>query len=30
VNDNCVGCGLCERSCIQLPQAIRVFPEHAA
>jgi len=22
----CVGCGLCERSCIQLPQAIRVFP----
>ncbi len=22
----CVGCGLCERSCIQIPQAIRVFP----
>ncbi len=23
----CVGCGLCERSCIQMPQAIRVIPE---
>lgn len=22
----CVGCGLCERVCIQMPQAIRVFP----
>lgn len=22
----CVGCGLCERSCIQIPQAIRVIP----
>ena len=22
----CVGCGLCERSCIQMPQAIRIFP----
>jgi ferredoxin-type protein NapG len=30
VTDNCVGCGLCERSCIQMPQAIRVFPERAA
>jgi MauM/NapG family ferredoxin protein len=24
----CVGCGLCERSCIQIPQAIRVIPDH--
>jgi len=22
----CVGCGLCERSCIQIPQAIRIVP----
>lgn len=25
----CVGCGLCERSCIQIPQAIRIIPNHA-
>ncbi|MBF0561792.1 MAG: 4Fe-4S dicluster domain-containing protein [Alphaproteobacteria bacterium] len=26
VMDGCVGCGLCERSCIQMPQAIRIIP----
>lgn len=26
VLDGCVGCGLCERVCIQMPQAIRVYP----
>lgn len=26
VSDACVGCGLCERVCIQMPQAIRVMP----
>ena len=25
---DCVGCGLCERSCIQIPQAIRIIPRH--
>lgn len=28
VMDACVGCGLCERSCIQIPQAIRIIPDH--
>jgi MauM/NapG family ferredoxin protein len=27
VLDKCVGCGLCERACIHIPQAIRIFPE---
>jgi len=26
VSPACVGCGLCERSCIQIPQAIRIIP----
>ena len=29
VQDACVGCGLCERSCIQIPQAIRVIPDYS-
>ena len=29
VLDSCVGCGLCERSCIQLPQAIRIIPDYS-
>lgn len=24
--DHCVGCGLCEQSCVHMPQAIRVIP----
>jgi len=28
VLDACVGCGLCERSCIQMPQAIKIIPTH--
>lgn len=28
VMDACVGCGLCERSCIQMPQAIRIIPDY--
>ncbi len=26
VTASCVGCGLCERACIQLPQAVRIIP----
>lgn len=26
VTDKCVGCGLCEKICVQVPQAIRVIP----
>ena len=29
VTAECVGCGLCERSCIQMTQAIRVIPNRA-
>ena len=28
VLDACVGCGLCENSCIQIPQAIKIIPSH--
>jgi MauM/NapG family ferredoxin protein len=28
VLDKCVGCGLCERSCIQMPQAIKIIPDY--
>lgn len=27
VTDKCIGCGLCERICVQVPQAIRVIPK---
>ncbi|MEE8394899.1 MAG: 4Fe-4S dicluster domain-containing protein [bacterium] len=29
VTKSCVGCGLCERACIQIPQAVRILPSHA-
>ncbi|OGT32487.1 MAG: ferredoxin [Gammaproteobacteria bacterium RBG_16_51_14] len=29
VLEDCIGCGLCERSCIQIPQAIRIIPNLA-
>ncbi len=29
VLEGCVGCGLCERSCIQLPHAIRIVPNYS-
>ncbi|GMQ83478.1 MAG: hypothetical protein BMS9Abin06_0212 [Gammaproteobacteria bacterium] len=29
VQAGCIGCGLCERSCIQMPQAIRITPNYS-
>ena len=29
VLDNCIGYGLCERSCIQIPQAIKILPRNS-
>ncbi len=26
----CIGCGLCERSCIQIPQAIKILPRKSS
>ncbi len=26
ITDKCVGCGLCERICVQVPQAVRIIP----
>ncbi len=26
--EKCVGCGLCERACLHIPQAVRVYPEN--
>ena len=28
VLDGCIGCGSCERSCIQIPQAIKIIPPY--
>jgi len=25
--DHCIGCGLCEQACVQMPQAIRIVPQ---
>jgi len=29
VQPGCIGCGICERSCIQMPQAIRIIPNYS-
>jgi MauM/NapG family ferredoxin protein len=28
-SDKCVGCGLCERACLHIPQAVRIIPRQS-